>query len=113
VVFFPQVSTRILYVPFPKPRTCVYQRSPQRMAVSVQDVVLLVMTPCSLVGRHRHVLHLLNVCCYNGLFAYGDIEYTCYFCGVCRVCVCTIPKFLLPIRDSSTDAVFDAQPRRM
>ena len=52
--------------PLPKPRTCVCQRSPQKMALSVQGVVLLVVTPCSLVGRHRHVLHIVNVDCYNG-----------------------------------------------
>ena len=63
--------------PLPKSRTCVCQVSQQRMAVSVQGVVLLVVTPCSLVGRHRHVD------CYNGLFAYGGIEYTCHLCDVC------------------------------
>jgi hypothetical protein len=54
------------------------------MAVSVQGVVLLVVTPSSLVGIHRHVLRLLNVDCYNGLFAYRGTECTCHLFGVFR-----------------------------
>ena len=72
-----------MYLSSPQTSYCVWQRSPQRMAVSVQVVVLLVVTPCGLVGRHRHVLHVLYVDCYNGLLAYGGIEYTCHLVGVC------------------------------
>lgn len=92
------------------PQVC--QPSSQRMAVSVQGVVLLVVTPCSLVGRHRHVLHLLNVVITGCLLREAlNIRVICVvYAGNVSV---PSQNFCCPYEMAALMQVFDAQPRRM